>query len=286
MNKLTIAEAIREGWNYLRDSDKDNPRLDAEVLLAHVLKKDRTALYRDLDEQLEPSEIQSYRKFLRERAKGKPLAYIINNREFMSLDFFVDERVLIPRPETEIMVEAILQHSKGKEPLIVDVGTGSGAIAISLANNLAKGKILALDISLEALAIARNNSERHQVGDRIEFVQSDLLEALPQQYLGQVAWIAANLPYVPEVDKDTLQTEVKDFEPHLALFGGKDGLDLYRRLIPQAAEFLSPQGYLICEITPGQGEMLLGMFSEEAWFSGKIICDFAGLERFVLVQRK
>ncbi|GBF35654.1 hypothetical protein DCCM_4783 [Desulfocucumis palustris] len=270
----------------LKEKGMDSPRLDAEVLLAHCLGMERVGLYVNSYKDLNPEAGQRYFSLVERRGRGEPVAYITGVKEFMGLDFTVTPDVLIPRPETELLVEAALaaiatrgrfsvSHFSGsrgelfpsrtsfancdREPSpcrIVDVGTGSGAIAVSLAGRLPGAKVYALDISLEALSVARVNAQRHGVADRIVFLCGDLLGPLPGEIRGAVDLIAANLPYVPSGEIPGLMPDVGLYEPHTALDGGHDGLDFYRRLIPMAESFLRPGGTLLMEIAPGQGEKL------------------------------
>lgn len=270
----------------LKEKGMDSSRLDAEVLLAHCLGMERVGLYVNSYRDLDPDAGQWYFSLVERRGRGEPVAYITGVKEFMGLDFTVTPDVLIPRPETELLVEAALaavaaggrfsvSHFSGsrgelfpfhtsftncrKEPSpcrIVDVGTGSGAIAVSLAGRLPGAIIYALDISPEALSVARVNAQRHGVADRIVFLCGDLLGPLPGEIRGAVDLIAANLPYVPSGEIPGLMPDVGLYEPHTALDGGHDGLDFYRRLIPMAESFLRPGGTLLMEIAPGQGERL------------------------------
>ncbi len=269
--KITqLNEILNKAALMLKQEGIDSPRLDAEVLLSHCLGVERVALYVNSHRDLDACSIQRYFSLVERRGRGEPVAYITGVKEFMGLDFTVTPDVLIPRPETELLVEAALSdikgrfsvshlHKRDREPSpcrIVDVGTGSGAIAVSLASYLPGAKIYAVDISPEALAVARINAERHDVTDRIVLLCGDLLTPLPGEIIGGVDLIAANLPYVPSGEMPGLMPDVGLYEPHKALDGGFDGLDFYLRLIPMAESFLRPGGALLMEIAPGQAEKL------------------------------
>ncbi len=281
-NNLPVkaAEALVAGRRFLGED------LDAEVLLRHVLQVDRTGLYIRPERLLSETELATYHNLLSRRAKGEPTAYLTGTREFMGLDFKVSSAVLIPRPETELLVETVLNTLRplSGQACIVDVGTGSGAIAVSLAKYLPTAQIFALDISPAALALAEQNAIQQGVAERVTFRQSNLLSALPVSLAGQVDWVVANLPYIPSADIAQLQLEVVVHEPKLALDGGSDGLELYRVLIPQASQILKPGGKLIMEMGWDQGPDLLNLLGGEDWKDAEIIKDYAGLDRFVMAN--
>jgi release factor glutamine methyltransferase len=284
----------------------DMPRLDAEVLLAYALQQDRTWLYTHPQFPLDDNQVNSFETLLRRREQREPVAYIVGVKEFFGLGFEVNPRVLIPRPETELLVETALHISgwrmadgrwrmaNGESPIsnfqskiqnpkskIVDVGTGSGCIAISLAKNLPEATFLAIDASAEALQLARRNAERHGVADRITFLQGDLLQPLTSA----VDLIVSNPPYVSSPELAAAMPEVSRFEPHLALDGGPDGLDVIRRLLAQAREKLNPGGALLVEIGSAQGqavEQLARLPFPTA--NIQIEQDLAGLDRLLLVE--
>lgn len=274
---VKAAEVLVAGRRFLGED------LDAEVLLRHVLKVDRIGLYTRPERLLSETELASYHNLLVRRAQGEPVAYLTGTREFMGLEFNVSSAVLIPRPETELLVEIVLNTLRplSGQACIVDVGTGSGAIAVSLAKYLPTAQIYALDISPAALAMAEQNAVQHGVAERVSFQQSNLLSALLTDIAGQVDWIVANLPYIPSADIPQLQLEVVGHEPKLALDGGSDGLVLYRELIPQASQMLKPGGQLIMEMGWDQGRELLSLLDGESWNNAQIIKDYAGLDRFV-----
>lgn len=259
--------------------------LDAEVCVLHITGMDRAALYQEWDRTLKDQELTQHNIFISRRLSGEPVAYITGHKEFMSLDFCVDKSVLIPRPETELLVEKALEIMPPL-PFIVDVGTGSGAIAVSLAYYNREARVFAIDRSLAALAVARDNCIRHSVSDRVELQPGDLLQPLVGSApAGAVDLIAANLPYVAEGDLLELPGEVRMFEPRLALAGGRDGLAHYRRLIPQAIACLKEGGYLLMEIGFDQGPRARGIFDPQFW-EVQIQPDLAGLDRLVVARYK
>ncbi|MDD4802751.1 MAG: peptide chain release factor N(5)-glutamine methyltransferase [Syntrophomonas sp.] len=265
---------------YFLDSGIKDPRLEAEILLAYVLKKDRVYLYTNFDEPVNQAERDIYRSYIKRRSGGEPLSYITGQREFMSLSFQVGPDVLIPRPDTEVMVETVLNMAQSEDiKRICDVGTGSGAIAISLAVYLGETEIYAVDISPAALAIARNNARMHNV--RVDFREGDLLN--PMQGEEQMDMIVANLPYITEAQLKQLDKGVKDYEPRLALLASGDGLDLYRVLLPQAFQLLRPGGYILLEIDPRQSEPARQMM--ENFTDVRILPDWAGRDRLVTARR-
>ncbi|MHB8918822.1 MAG: peptide chain release factor N(5)-glutamine methyltransferase [Desulfocucumaceae bacterium] len=281
---MNISQWLNYAAKYLAERRQGAGRTDAEVLLGICAGRDRTALYRDgLDELLAEQE-GVFRELLERRASGEPLAYITGVKEFMGLEFRVSPAVLIARPETELLVEKSLEFLKPlPAPVVVDVGTGSGAIAVSLAAFLKKARVCAVDISTEALAVAARNAARHGVAARVEFLQGDLLEPLMKIKGLRADLVAANLPYVPSSEMPGLMPDVREYEPHRALDGGPDGLDHYRRLIPQARELLRDGGRLLMEIAPGQGTAL-----RESMGPGwrvEIFNDLAGRERLVIAEK-
>lgn len=279
--KWTIRDLLLWTTNYFANKGMDMPRLEAEVLLAHVLNKDRVYLYTNYDLPVNQLERQQYREVITRRVQGEPAAYIVGYKEFMSLKFLVNSSVLIPRPDTEILVEKILELPNQQQDLdICDVGTGSGAIAVSLGYYLgSKARITAIDSSPQALEVARANAARYGVD--IEFCQGDLLTGLSEHRLFDV--IVANLPYIPQNEYQELDQQVKGYEPVQALLAPGDGLDIYRRLMPQAWNMLKPKGFLFIEIGFNQGQKAQEMARD--FTEVEIIKDLAGHDR-VLKARK
>ncbi len=290
-----LSELLNKTASILKQKGSSSPRLDAEVLLAHCLGTDRAGLYARSHIEPDAATLEKYLSLVVRRGHGEPVAYLTGVREFMGLDFNVTPAVLIPRPETELLVETalgIIENTiRGRfpvshistgipQPVIVDVGTGSGAIAVSLASRLPGAKIYAVDISPEALAVARINAERHGVTDRMDLFCGDLLVPLPGKLTGGVDLITANLPYIPSGDMDGLMPDVARFEPHTALDGGEDGLQFYRRLIPLAENFVRPGGALLMETAPDQAD-ILARLPGDSWETD-ILRDLAGRERLVV----
>jgi release factor glutamine methyltransferase len=253
----TIKDILKATTDYFKGKGIENPRLDAEVLLAHQLKSDRLSLYLNLDKPLTKDEISGYRTSVKRRVQREPLQYITGIQEFWSLEFVVGPQALIPRPESEMLVEQALCLLKetGKErgyaPSILDVGTGCGALAVSLACEMEHAKIQATDISSTALELARLNAEKHGVIDRFEFLEGDLLKPLENLEKGFDV-ILSNPPYVASEEFEALPPEVRDYEPRLALDGGKGGMRYVERLIREAADYLIPGGWLLVEMAPHQ----------------------------------
>lgn len=282
MPGITVRECLNQAARHLKDSGALTPRLDAEVLLAHVLGQDRVYLYREADLVLEGEYRRQYQALVRRRAGGEPVAYLTGHKEFMGLDFMVGPHVLIPRPETELMVEKALEVLAGwpAKQIAVDVGTGSGAVAVSLARLAPPGtRVYATDISIRALDMARVNAARHSVP--VSFHAGDLLAPLYGVLpAGSVALICANLPYIPRRDLAGLSRDVRHYEPVRALDGGVDGLELYRRLVPQADTLLSPGGHLFMEIGPDQARDALSLLALPGW-QVRLLRDLAGHPRLV-----
>ena len=272
---LTLAAAELAVNPHLRD----HAHRDAELLLLHTLQLPRTTLLAYPDREIAPGQLALYEASIARRLQNEPIQYITGQQEFYGLLLKVTPAVLIPRPETEHLVEAVLQRLPHNQPLkIVDIGTGSGAIAIALATHLPQALITALDLSPEALKIAQVNAEAHQVAHRIRLLQSNLLNALPANE--QFDAIVSNPPYVPETDHPTLHPEVRDHEPATAIFAGPEGLDIYRRLIPQAHATLKPNGLLALEIGHGQREALTALLAQ--WHNLEFVTDLQQIPRIAL----
>ncbi|HSE35979.1 MAG TPA: peptide chain release factor N(5)-glutamine methyltransferase [Blastocatellia bacterium] len=285
----TISQAIIEGSRRLRAAGVDHDRLTAGLLLRHLIGVERTHLLTRSEEQIGADQYRDYLELVERRAAGEPLQYVIGHQEFYELDFIVTPDVLIPRPETEFLIERVMKLAEESERdslLIVDVGTGSGCIAVTIAKLLPGARLIATDVSPAALTVAQRNAERNRVRDRIEFLEGDLLEPLAERGLqGAVDILASNPPYVNQVGRQLLQREVREWEPHEALFGGADGLDFYRRLLAETAPILKPQGYLVLEIGFSQLEAI----SEIVSGSGLRLCDVTrdlqGIPRVLCLQR-
>ncbi len=262
----------------------ETPRLDAELLLAHTLGQDRSWLYLYPRRPLLNQEADRFQELLERRERREPVAYITGRKEFFGLEFLVNQTVLIPRPETELLVETALDLARGRSPLtIADVGAGSGCIAITLALKLAAGFFYALDISAPALAVARQNAARHGIDGRVIFLQGDLLQPLA----GPLDLIVSNPPYVSRADLNggALPPEVAGYEPRLALDGGQAGLELVRRLLAQAETRLSPGGSLLVEIGSDQGPAVSALAAAHFRHAAiEVKKDLAGLDRLLVVR--
>jgi release factor glutamine methyltransferase len=284
----TITQAINEGASRLRAAAPEHERRTASVLLAHVLGVDRTHLLTRSDEHITGPQYEDYLRFIERRAAGEPVQYITGHQEFYGLDFRVTPAVLIPRPETEFLVERAikLMDDSMPSPLIVDVGTGSGCIAVSLAVNVPRARVIATDLSAAALEVARTNAELHRADDRIEFLQGDLLEPLETHRLeNSVDVLASNPPYVNERHAELIQREVSDWEPREALFGGVEGLDFYRRLLVEGLIFVKPDGYMIFEIGYEQLDAIKEIIGALEWELIDVVNDLQGIPRTVALRR-
>lgn len=273
----TVARFGQEGLS--------SPRLDAELLLSHCLGVERVRLYMDHEKPLRPEELARYRELVRRRLQREPVAYITGTREFWSLPLAVSDRVLVPRPETETLVEQALRIVGELEldaPLVVDVGTGSGAVALALASELPRARVLALDVDPGALEVAAENARRLEL--ELTLLQGDLLDALPEG-AGPLDLVVANLPYVASGEIDGLQPEVARWEPRRALDGGPEGLDALRRLLPQAAARLGAGRGLALEIGAEQGVAVTRLCSEHGFEGVRVVQDLAGLDRVVCALR-
>jgi release factor glutamine methyltransferase len=276
---LTLAAAQLASDEHLRDT----AARDAELLLLHTLKIPRVTLIAHPDDELSANQRSAYEDTIARRLHHEPVQYITAQQEFYGLTLKVTPAVLIPRPETEHLVEAVLKRLPTNRPVrIADIGTGSGAIAIAIAAHLPQAAITALDISAEALAIAIANAREHKVADRIRFLQSDLLSALNREAETFDA-IVSNPPYVAETDRPTLHPQVRDHEPATALFAGETGLDIYRRLIPQAHAALKPNGLLALEIGHDQQDAVAALL--RAWHNLSFVNDLQHIARVALAER-
>jgi len=288
-NEWTVGRLLTWTTDYLKQHGSASPRLDAEVLLAAACGCERIQLYTAFDQLADEATRAAFRDHVRRRAAGEPVAYLVGHREFFSLPFQVTRDVLIPRPETEHLVVECLgllkKRPAGAEPAqVADVGTGSGAIAVSVAKHAAGCRVTALDLSEAALEVARANAQRHQVAEQIEFVHSDLLAGLPPA--AQFDVIASNPPYVSQPEWEQLPVEIKNFEPRLALVGGPTGSETIGRLVPQAAERLRAGGWLLMEIGPATEADVRRRVTDDGRFDLQpTIKDLAGLPRVIKAQR-
>jgi release factor glutamine methyltransferase len=284
---LTIAEALLDAAERLRKSGVAEARREAGSLLSHALARDRTFLITHADERLTAEQLHTYLSLVERRASGEPLQYIKGTQEFYGLDFEVTPDVLIPRPETELLVETALEILKGtRSPLLCDVGTGSGCIAVSLLHTRTDGRALALDVSPSALEVAARNAARNDVADRITFLVSDCFDALASVEHGETRFdlIASNPPYVAEGDLEELQREVREHEPRVALTPGGDGLSVIRRLVSEAPRYLKPGGHMLLEIGFDQHESVAALIDARVWTLDDIRRDLQGIPRTVVLR--
>jgi release factor glutamine methyltransferase len=282
----TVGRLLLWTADFLKKKGSESPRLDAEVLLAHVLECERMRLYTHYEEEVREKPRSSYRDLVRRRAEGSPVAYLVGRKEFFSLALEVSSAVLIPRPDTETVVVEFLERAKDRTDVrAVDVGTGSGAIALACARRHKSLRMIATDLSTEALEIARRNAMKHDLSERVEFRQGDLIEPVGDD--GPFDAILSNPPYIPTAAIPTLEPGVRDYEPHLALDGGHDGLRVVARLIQQALPLLKPGGSLILEIGTAQEAAVRAMLEERPeWELAPTIRDAANHPRVVRATRR
>jgi release factor glutamine methyltransferase len=283
-----LLDSLQLANDFLDGKGVESPRLDAEVLLAHVLGSSRLELYTSYDRPLVGAEVDAYRETLRRRAAREPVGYITGSREFWSLELIVDRRVLIPRPETELLVEFAKEAlgdgaGNGADHVTVaDIGTGSGAVAVAVAIECADVRVVATDRSAASLEVAPINAARHRVADRIEFVEGDLFEPLADRPPFEL--IVSNPPYVRDDEYETLAPEVRLWEPAPALVGGPDGMEPTRRLIAEAPDHLCADGWLAIEVG-SQADLVCRCFAERGWRDVTVRKDLAGHDRVVAARR-
>jgi release factor glutamine methyltransferase len=273
---VTLQTAVTQGAELLAASGTPQPRLTAELLLCHAVHCERTYLYAHPEQDLREVEWIHYGRWLHERMQGKPLQYITRTQEFYGRPFRVSPSVLIPRPETEILVETVLKRRPGARS-IVDVGAGSGAITITLALET-QARVVATDISLPALEVAASNAAA--LNARASFIAADLLSVIAD---ASVDVVVSNPPYVAVGERESMQREVRDWEPHVALFAGDAGLDIYRRLIPEAARVLRPGGLLAFEFGFSQADAVKELAA--GWHALELTPDLAGIPRILSCER-
>lgn len=288
---MTVLEGIQKSADFLAKKEVDSPRLQAELLLAHVLKLPRMKLYLNFERALTEPETNTFRELVKRRAQREPLQHITGSTSFCGLEIAVNRHVLVPRPETELLAElgwTFLSTLDSQSPTALDFGTGSGCIAMALAAKSPAAKITALDISSEALEIARQNASKNNVADRVEFVQGDGFHGLAGRARSDVPHsfdlIISNPPYIPSAEITTLDPEVRDFDPRGALDGGADGLDFYRRLALEARPFLKPSGRVMLEFGDGQGDVIRKIFEGEKWIVEAIREDYTQRQRILIAK--
>jgi release factor glutamine methyltransferase len=273
---MTVLEVLQSSTDYFKKRGVESPRLNAEHLLAHILKRKRIELYLEFERELTEAELAPLRELVRRRGQGEPLQHLLGTVEFAGQTFLCDKRALVPRPETEQLVELLKSQVPNPKSQILDVGTGSGVIALSLAVKFPEAKITATDISEEALALARENAARLALTSRVEFIGGDLLLYVNHVY----DLIVANLPYVPAGERATLSREVLH-DPAIALLGGERGDEIVRKLIDEARSHLTPGGLLALEVGIGQADELAAFMAEKNYHDIKTERDYAGLIRFI-----
>lgn len=282
----TVARLLEWTRGYFEKHGVESPRLCAEILLAHAMGCERIELYTRHASVPGDEVLRTFRSVIKEAAAGRPIAYLTGTKEFFSVQFEVTPDVMIPRPETEVLVERairLVRRAEDRIGSILDVGTGSGCIAISLAKNLADVSICASDVSEAALAVAQRNAERHGLLGRIEFRAGDLFE--PWKPDGKFDMIVSNPPYVGRSEAASLPAGVREFEPHAALFAGEDGLDILRRLVAEAPQYLKPEGHLLIEVAYNQSAAVRGLLDESVWSDIVTYRDALQHERVVHARR-
>ena len=308
---MTVLEAIRKSTEFLGKKNVESPRLQTELLLAHLLKIPRMKLYLNFDRRLTGSETDALRELVKRRGQREPLQHIVGSTSFCGHEITVNRHVLVPRPETELLAESgwkFLSTLNPQPSICLDFGTGSGCIAIALAAKCARAKIVATDISPDALALAQANAARNKVAGQIEFLPGDGFAALmPEGRVPRVPgsnageemkdspslslrkWefdlLVSNPPYIPAAEIATLDPEVRDFDPRLALDGGTDGLDFYRRLAAGAKAFLKPAGKIMLEFGDGQADAIKKIFEDEKWIVEAVQEDYSQRARILVARR-
>jgi len=276
---MTVLEVLQATTAYFKKHDLESPRLNAEHLLAHVLRQKRIELYLEFERELAEAELAPLRELVKRRAQGEPLQHLLGTVEFCGLTFLCDKRAMIPRPETEQLVEVLKSEVRNPKSEIMDVGTGSGVIALCLAAEFPGAQILAVDISNDALALAQENAARLNLAERVRFLKSNLLENVE----GVFDVIVANLPYVSTQERHTLSREVLH-DPEVAVFASTRGDELVRELIAQAPSRLRPGGMLALEIGMGQSEALLSTLAEKNYRDISSKTDYSGVTRFLFAR--
>ena len=278
---MLLRDALKAAVDRLTAAQVGSPRMNAEVLLMFTLSRDRAYLYAHGDQELDEPEFARYDHALRQRAQGMPSQYITGHQEFWGMDFIVTSAVLIPRPETEHLIETVLPLARAlRNPKIVDVGTGSGCIAVVLAKELPRAEIDAVDISAEAIEIARANAARHQLENLVHFDRRDLLSGFPDTIFDLVV---SNPPYVGEAEEDQVQVEVRKFEPRNAVFAGRTGVEVIQRLIPQAKATLRPGGHLVMEISGSTVETAKSLLA--GWGHVQVVPDLQAIPRVISARK-
>ena len=280
---MEINELIKIGMDRIKGRLYSNPMLEATLLLSKLMKVDKVYIYTHGKDEVPEEIVEEYIKAIEKRSKGYPIQYIIKEKEFMSLDFYIEEGVLIPRPDTEVIVEYILAYIDKNHPneniKVLDIGIGSGAIGLSVAYYRKNTYVYGVDISPAALKVAGINRDRFKLTN-VKLLESNLFERIDKEEKFHI--IASNPPYIPTDSIDSLQEEVKDYEPRIALDGGKEGMEFYKRIVPESKEYLQERGLLIFEIGFDQGRAVEDLMIAEGFKDVKILKDLQGLDRAVL----
>jgi release factor glutamine methyltransferase len=289
---VTVLEVIQRSAEFLAKKGVESPRLQVELLLANLLRLPRMGLYLNYDRVLTPKEMDDLRELVRRRGQREPLQQIVGSTSFCGLELALNTSVLVPRPETELLAEMGWQYLNGKciapsakdgDLTALDFGTGSGCLAIALAVKCPAARVVAIDISTEALAVAQQNAARHKMESRIHFIAGDGLAALPEE--ARFDLIVANPPYIPSAEIATLEPEVRDHDPRLALDGGVDGLDFYARLAREAVTWLKPGGRIMLEFGDGQEGAVQKHFEAQKWVVEAVKADYSGKPRILTANR-
>lgn len=283
---MTVLEAIQKSADFLCKKGVESPRLQVELLLAHLLKMPRMNLYLNFERALSPTETDALRELIKRRGQREPLQHIVGSTSFCGFEITTNQNALVPRPETELLAEAgwqFLSTINHQPSTALDFGAGTGCISIALAAKCPNAKIVALDISTDAVALAKENAEKNKVAERIEFLHSDGFAALPKNSLFDL--LISNPPYISTAEIKTLQPEVKNFDPRAALDGGADGLDFYRMFAAQAKPFLKPDGKIMLEFGDEQAGAIRQIFEDEKWIVEEIKSDYSQRQR-ILIARK
>jgi release factor-specific protein-(glutamine-N5) methyltransferase len=278
---MTIEELLRNNTNKLEKSGSETARLDAEILLLHILQKDRSYLYSHKTDLVSDVDETLYNKLVKRRTENEPVSYITGKKEFMGLELFVDQNVLIPRPDTEILVEYAIKWINNKSGLVkvLDLCTGSGAIGISIAKYCDNIRVDLSDYSHDALSVAKKNVQANKLENKIHMLESDLFNNITEENKYHI--IVSNPPYISENEMKQLEGNVLNYEPHMALYGGKDGYDFYRKIITDSKKYLFKQGLLALEIGCSQGKIVSQLLKDNDFTEIEILSDLAGLDRVV-----
>jgi release factor glutamine methyltransferase len=283
MRTAHIDAALAAARQALNDAHVVDPEREAATLLQFVLDKPRTFLIAHPGYELTEDQAAAYALAIGRRTEREPLQYITGRQEFYGLEFDVEPEVLIPRPETELLVEAAIALLQDSEtPTFVEVGVGSGCISVSILHSLPTARALAIDVSTYAISVARRNAVKHNVLDRLQLVEGNIFDDID----GRFHLIASNPPYILTTDIETLEPEVRDFEPHLALDGGPDGLDVIRRIVAEAPQYLNPGGHVLLEIGINEADAVTALFEPNLWIPPDLVPDLRGIPRLVKARLK